>query len=41
MCSSNAKLLLTATQRNFAIDLYALEKLLIFMEFKLKGDKNR
>ena len=30
-----------ATQRNFAIDLYAMEKLLIFMEFKLKGDKNR
>ena len=41
MCFSNVKLQSTVTPRNFSLELPSIEEFLIFMDFKLNGDRNK
>ena len=41
MCFSNLKLLSTVTPRNFFLEILSIEKFLIFMNFKLNGDRDK
>ena len=41
ICFSNVKLLSTVTPRNFSLELPSIENFLIFVEFKLNGDRNK
>ena len=40
ICFSNVKLLSTVTLRNFSLELPSIEEFLIFINFKLNGDRN-
>ena len=41
ICVSNVKLLSTFTSRNFSLELPSVEEFLIFMDFKLNGDRTK
>ena len=41
ICVSNVKLLSTFTSINFSLELPSVEEFLIFMDFKLNGDRSK
>ena len=41
ICFSNVKLLSTVTPGHFSLELPSIEEFLIFMDFKLNGDRNK